>query len=455
MYFIQRPTSGKGAPMQGSQNRADPNRRTVFANGLIFDGTGSSPVPGEVVVRGDRIESVSIGTAIERSPDDRVVECRGATVMPGLIEAHSHLTFPSAVGNIDTRFNPPLDVSFFRELPTPDEHLAIARRNARILLEAGFTSAYSAGSLTPTPVEVRLRDEINGGLTDGPRLRAASFERANNPVQIGSDPEPAKAPGPEGVREFIRQQAAAGFDSVKFLLSNDDVYMEGGSQLTQYDQVEVAAAQEQANESGVWLNCHAQSAESVKLAARNGFRAIYHCSYADEEAVDLLEEHKDEVFLAPAVGIIWANVHEGEPFGMDRAVAEQMGSVACLAAMEALYPELRRRGLRVLIGGDYGFPNNPIGRNARDLGLFVRLFGYSPTEALRAATCFGGQLMGMGDELGLLAPGYLADVLVVRGDPTQDVSLLEDKDNVLAVMKGGTFYTYDERLQEDFQLAGR
>jgi imidazolonepropionase-like amidohydrolase len=88
------------------------------------------------------------------------VDCTGVTVMPGLVESHSHLTFPSAVGHIDPSFNPPLDVSFFRHMPTPDEHLEIARRNAKILLDHGFTSAYSAGSLTPVPTEVRLREEI-------------------------------------------------------------------------------------------------------------------------------------------------------------------------------------------------------------------------------------------------------------------------------------------------------
>ena len=92
---------------------------------------------------------------------------------------------------------------------------------------------------------------------------------------------------------------------------------------------------------------------------------------------------------------MWANVYEGEEFGIDRAQAEAMGSVRSLEAMQVLYPELRRRGLRVLPGGDYGFPNNPIGRNARDLELFVRLFGYSPAQALRATTQYGGQVMDL------------------------------------------------------------
>ncbi|WP_290050046.1 amidohydrolase family protein [Amycolatopsis solani] len=407
--------------------------RVFFTGGRVFDGSGSPAVPDDVVVRGDRIEHV--GPGAEPAPDDRVVDCRGATVMPGLVESHCHLTFPSAVGHLDPSFNPPVDVSFFHHLPTPDEHLALAERNARILLDHGFTSAYSAGSLTPVPTEVRLRDRIAAGLAAGPRMRAASFERDNNPVRMGPDGPTPQETGPDAVRAFIREQAELGFDSVKLLMSNDDVFFEGGSMVTQYSAEEANAAGEQARESGVWLNCHAQAPESIKLAVRAGFRSIYHCSYADPEAIDLLEEHKDSIFLSPAVGIMWANVHEGAEFGID---AEKTGSVKSLAAMEQLYPELRKRGLRVLPGGDYGFPNNPIGRNARDLDLFVRLFGYSPAEALRATTFHGGQVMDL--PVGLLTEGYLADVLVVRGDPTSDVTLLQDPANLEVIMQGGRFH---------------
>jgi len=214
--------------------------------------------------------------------------------------------------------------------------------------------------------------------------------------------------------------------------------------VTQYSEEEAAAAGEQARESGVWLNCHAQNPTSIKLAVRSGFRSIYHCSYADAESIDLLDEAKDEIFLSPAVGIMWANVYEGEEFGIDRAQAERMGSVQALEAMTALYPELRRRGLRVLPGGDYGFPNNPIGRNARDLELFVKLFGYSPLEVLRATTYYGGLVTDT--PVGLLTPGYFADILVVSGSPTTDVSVLQDPRNLVAIMQGGRFHKRAERL---------
>jgi imidazolonepropionase-like amidohydrolase len=412
--------------------------RIVFAGGLVFDGTGAAPVPADVLVEGDRVVGVRPGWADDHGTD-QVVDATGCTVLPGLIESHAHLTFPSAVGHIDPSFNPPLDVSFFRHIEGLPTELARAERNAKILLDAGFTSAYSAGSLLPMPVEVILRDKIKAGAVPGPRLLAASMERDNHPLRpdghLATDWQ-----GPDACRAFVAEQAGMGFDSVKFLLSNDDVFTPGGSQITQYTQEEADAAGEQARESGVWLNCHAQSAESVKIAVRAGFRSIYHCTYADEEALDLLESVKDFVFVSPAPGIIFANVYEGEEYGITADVAVSMGSVASLEGMARIYPEIRKRGIRALPGGDYGFPNNPIGRNARDLQLFVDILGYTPLEALTAATKLGGELMGMGAELGLLAPGYLADVLLVRGNPAEDLTVLQHSENLLAIMQGGRFH---------------
>jgi imidazolonepropionase-like amidohydrolase len=412
--------------------------RTVFVNGLVFDGAGSPPAPGEVVVEGERIVAVRPGWHEHDAdfPDASVVDATGCTVMPGLVESHAHLTFPSAVGHLDPSFNPPVDVSFFQHVQGLPAELARAERNARILLDAGFTSAYSAGSILPMPTEVILRDKIRAGAVPGPRLRAASMERDNHPVRPNGHVDPDWQ-GPDACRAFVREQAELGFDSVKFLLSNDDVFVEGGSHLTQYTAEEANAAGEQARQSGVWLNCHAQSAESVKIAVRAGFRSIYHCTYADEEALDLLESVKDEVFVSPAPGIIYANVHEGAEVGITPEIARKMGSVDALAGMAAVYPEIRKRGIRALPGGDYGFPNNPIGRNARDLELFVDVLGYTPLETLRAATMYGGQVMGMGDELGLLAAGYLADILVVRGNPADDVRVLQDAAKIEWIMQGG------------------
>jgi imidazolonepropionase-like amidohydrolase len=403
--------------------------RILFTDAHVFDGTGSARFPAEVLVEGNRITQVV--PAPGRIPRDgaAIVNAAGATLMPGLIEAHAHLTWPSSVGRVINAMMLPRE-----------EHLLITAHNAKVTLDSGFTAAYSAGSLGAR-FEVALRDEIDAGYLPGPRLIASSIERA--PVNVLGVPkghEKDHGRGPEALTEYVAARAKDGVDSIKFLLSGDDGFSPGGGRNVTYTEEEVRAIGETARANDVWLSCHAQAAESVKMAVRHGWRILYHCSYADDEALDMIEAKKDEIFVAPAVGLLWSRTYEAEEFGIDRKKAEEMGAVGGIERMQRLYPEMKKRGIRVLPGGDYGFPYNPIGRNARDLELFVKLFGYTPREALSAATRLGGELMGMGGDLGLVKPGYLADILLVDGDPTEDVTILQDRARLTAIMKDGAFH---------------
>jgi imidazolonepropionase-like amidohydrolase len=409
---------------------------TLFTHAQVFDGSGRAPFPGEVLVKGNRIEAVGeAGVRLDRHGAE-VIDCGGATLMPGLVEAHAHLSWPSSVGRI-------IDAMI---LP-PEEHLLVTARNAKVTLDAGFTSAYSAGSLGPR-FEIALREEINGGWIPGPRLRASSLERLPDGAlgtKAGEGAEHAR--GPAAMRAYVREMAKAGVDSIKFLLSSDEAFSPGGSQQLTYTEEEVGAIGEQARESGVWLACHAQAAQAVKLGAKHGFRILYHCSHADEEALDLLESRKDELFIAPAIGLMYARTYEAEAFGITRQVAEKLGAPFTLERMQKLYPKIRKRGIRVLPGGDYGFPYNPIGRNARDLQWFVELLGYTPSEALVAATRLGGELMGRGELLGEVKAGYLADLLLVDGDPTRDVRVMQDQGKLSVIMKDGKFHKRAPQLR--------
>ena len=403
--------------------------RFLFSNARVFDGTGSAPFAGEVLVAEQRIETVSDrANPLDRSGAE-VIDCGGATLMPGLVESHAHLSWPSSVGRVINAMVLPAE-----------EHLLVTARNARITLDAGFTSAYSAGSLGDR-FEIALREEINGGWIPGPRLRASSLERLPDGA-LGQKAKPGDdhERGPAAMRAYVKKMANAGVDSIKFQLSSDDAFVPGGSLKLTYTEEEVAAIGAEAREQGVALSCHAQAAEAVKMAVRHGFRALYHCSHADEEALDMMEAAKAKIFVAPAVGLLYSRIHEAESFGITRQVATEMGAVSGMERMQALYPKMRKRGIRVLPGGDYGFPYNPIGRNARDLQLFVDLFGYTPIETLVAATKLGGELMGRGELIGQIKPGYLADLLVVNGDPTLDVSILQERDRLRMIMKNGAFH---------------
>ena len=402
--------------------------QTLFTNVAIFDGSGKLPEPGEVLVEDKRIKAVVTGTQSIPRAGAELVDGGGATLMPGLIESHAHLSWPSSVGRLFTT----------RTLP-PEEHMLITAHNARVTIDHGYTSAYSAGALGQR-FEVALKREIEGGWLPGPRLKASSLERAPGDGVFGAPrtTEEHHGRGPDAMRAFIKSSAESGIDSVKLLLSGDDNFTPNGSQDILYSDEEVAAAGEQARESGIWLACHAQAAAAVKLGVRHGFRAIYHCSYADEEALDMLEAKKQDVFVGPAIGLAYAATCADQSIGLPQAQVERGHRILDLQCK--LIPLMRKRGIRVLPGGDYGFPHNPIGRNARDLELFVSLLGYQPEEVLMAATKWGGELMGMGGELGQIRAGFLADLLLVRGDPVKNITILQERDNLLMIMKDGQYH---------------
>ena len=154
----------------------------------------------------------------------------------------------------------------------------------------------------------------------------------------------------------------------------------------------------------------------------------------------MLEAAKDRVIVGPAFGLVHNAVFEGDAVGMTRDVVESMHLPRKLEATCRTYEQMRKRGMKVVIGGDYGFKITPMGQNARDIGHFVKFFGYSPAEALRCATAVGGELMGHKGELGVIKPGALADMLLVDGNPLVDQSVLVGPDRLAMIMKDGKLH---------------
>jgi imidazolonepropionase-like amidohydrolase len=210
--------------------------------------------------------------------------------------------------------------------------------------------------------------------------------------------------------------------------------------MTVMSEEEVRTAVDVAHSFGKRVACHSRAAESVKRAVRCGVDVIYHCEFADEEALDMLEANKDRVFVGPAIGLVYNTLHEAGAWGITHEAACGMGMNRVMENSQRTYEQMRIRGIRVVVGGDYGFAWIPQGTNARDIEHFVKLFGYSANEALQCATRIGGQIMGQGNELGLVKEGYLADLLLVDGDPTKDVAILQDANKLSVIMKDGAVY---------------
>jgi imidazolonepropionase-like amidohydrolase len=408
--------------------------RVFFRNAMVWDGSGAHSFPADLLVEGNRIKTVARNVGQLSADGATVIDCRGLTLMPGLVEGHAHISFGGAVNDSDLGNIP------------PEEHVLLTMRNAKTLLDHGFTSAYSAAS-SKLRLDVVIRNEIEAGRLPGPRIKACSPEIT---VTAGLGDERKQhmyyesfgmiADGPDEIARAVRLCCREGVDNLKVNISGDDLGPKAHGGVTVMREIEVRTAVEVARDFGKKINCHARAAASVKRAVKCGIDVIYHCESADEEALDMLESVKDKIFVGPAIGIIYGTLYEGEPWGFTREMAIHIGMQRVIDDSCKVYTELRKRGVRALIGGDYGFAQSPQGTNARDLKHFVDLLGYTPSEALQCGTRIGGQVMGMGHELGLVKEGFLADLLLVNGDPLKDLAMMVPEENFLVIMKDGALY---------------
>ncbi len=286
--------------------------RTLIANTTILDGSGAAPFSGDVLVEGQRIVAVQRGGGLPRD-GARVIDGAGATLMPGLIEPHGHVSYPDAPSN-----------SAFTSLQ-PEEHVLITMRNARTMLDCGYTSVLSGASAKPR-LDIVIRNEINAGRIPGPRYLANGPEITvtgglgdENELHLPHLETPTfawVADGPDEVRKICRLLVREGTDLFKLNVSGHAGPPDSRTDRAVMIDAEVAAAMEIARASGVRVCAHARSADSVKMCVRHGLGIIYHANFADEEALDLLEANRDWCFVVPALGLTVSGVLRGQRLGL-------------------------------------------------------------------------------------------------------------------------------------------
>ena len=406
----------------------------LLKNVTVLDGTGAEPYGGEVLVEGNRIKQVAKGAGSLAANGATEIDGDGAMLMPGLVESHCHVSFGDTA-----------DLESLGDIPA-EEHTLLAMKNAKKLLDQGFTSAFSAAAAKPR-LDIVIRDAINAGDIPGPRMLAASPELTVTAglgdvrkLHMERYTFALICDGAEEFRRVSREMVREGVDTIKINPSGDEFIPASRAHQTVMTEEEVAATCAVAKAHGRRLASHARSAESVKMSLRHGVEAIYHATLLDEEAKDMLEAQRDRVFVAPTLGASWSAIHEGEPFGLTEQFCIDIGLVRETEIGIETMKELKIRGVRVLPGGDYGFAWNPIGTNARDIEHFVKLLGFSPMEAILAATKEGGEIMGLADPVGQIKEGYLADILLVDGNPLADVSILQDAARLVGIIKDGAVY---------------
>ena len=406
---------------------------TLFTNVQVIDGSGAKPFAGQVLIENNRIKKIAKPGKSIRAAGAAIIDGGGATLMPGLIEAHAHISF----------CNTP-DLESLGDLP-PEEHTLQSMKFAKVMLDQGFTSLFSAAA-AKARLDIVIRNAINAGEIPGPRMRAASPELTPTSGlgdvrrrHIHRETFAITCDGADEFRKTAREMVREGVDTLKINPAGDEFIPFARAHETIMNEDEVAAVCEVGRSRGKNVAAHARSAESVKMCLRQGANVLYHCTLSDEEALDMLEAQRDRIFVAPTIGMAHITGQgEGKDYGIgyDHPVAlyfRREGE----RGIENM-KKLKKRGVRVLPGGDYGFAWNPIGTNARDMEHFVKLLDYTPLEAIHAATKLGGELMAM--DVGQVREGYLADLILVDGNPAKNIAILQDATKLLAIMKDGTFY---------------
>lgn len=396
--------------------------QTLFTGGQVLTCTdaGAAAFDGDILVEDSHIVEVRPGR-IEVSRDCRKFELGGATIMPGLGDGHVH-------------FGQPLDFEFdfvdLMQMTTEDAALSTAAVAASYI-EHGITICVSGGT-GQARGDVALAQNIERGWITGPRI-VPGGEMISDPDGIPARLNPAN---PAEMRDIVAEQCDLGVKVVKLFISGENVMPPGAAPIpierTFMNDALVEAAVNEADRRGAFVNVHARGAGSVKLAARCGVRLISHASQVDEEALSLLEG-RDDVWVCPGLEYLWTTLHKApEPYAtlarqghFAEEYEDAAASVRCLA----------EAGVPVLPGGDHGHVWVPHGGAARDLEHFVDRAGISPADAVLMGTRDFGGLTGL--KLGQLAPGFFADMLVVDGDPTEDITLLQDRSRRRAVIKGG------------------
>jgi len=402
-------------------------RVIVVPERVIDTQRGESMHDRAVVVSGDRIEGIIAATDV---PDgSRVIRLDGTTLLPGLMDAHSHL-----IGIQDTGQGYASLVT-----RTGAQEALTGVKNARDTLLAGFTSVRDVGTFRAF-ADVALRDAIEAGWVEGPRMLCAGAYvtcpgGGGDLTGLAPDVD-AVVPrelrfgvtsGVDQMRTNVRQILRYGADFIKVLATGAVLTSGTNPGVPEFTEAELRAAVEECELAGTFVAAHAHGAEGIKRAVRAGVRSIEHGSLIDDEAIELMAEHGTYLVADMYDGDYM--LEEGPALGYTEEVlaktrltneAQREGFTKCVKA-----------GVRIANGTDSGIA--PHGWNARNLGFYVR-FGLTPMQAIQSATRWTAELMRWESRVGTIAPGLYADLIAVPGDPTDDVTLLQD---VPFVMKGG------------------
>ncbi|OJZ80608.1 hypothetical protein ASPFODRAFT_52810 [Aspergillus luchuensis CBS 106.47] len=412
-------------PVHQEIQGTDPNSSILILDIRILEATGRPPYHGDILINGTRfahVGEVPNKAELLASGTVRVFNGNGRMLIPGLGDAHTHFTWNG--GNLE----------HLAELGV-EEHTLLTARSAKCFLDSGYTMCFGAAS-AKKHLDVVIRNAINAGIIPGPRFLANGREIARTGGELVTGIT-AYADGPDEMKQVVREHIDLGVDQVKLSMSGESITETRDAEVCYFTPEETRACVEEAHRWGKRVCSHARARDSISQSIEWGVDVIYHASFIDGRGMNLLEKHKSRHVIAPAINWLVATIHDAGMYGYTTEKAEQVGYQKELETAIRALREMHRRGIVVLPGGDYGFAWTPHGTYARDLAHFVNLLGFTPHEALIAATYGMAKLFMRSHEMGQIREGNYADCVLVNGDPLEDITLLQDHSKLDVIIING------------------
>ncbi len=396
----------------------------------LIDGTGRDPLDdAALLIEGERIRAIGPRSQVTIPQGARVIEAAGMTVLPGLIDCHVHLAMRAGFSLMDRVMTPP-SLSLLYAVP-----------NSRATLEAGITTVRDAGG---TPAGVKMA--VERGLFPGPRMLVAvtilsqtgghadDYMPCCVNIRMSNFPDvPSNVvDGVDTMRRRVREVLRAGADWVKLCTSGGVLSTADDPSSPQFTVEEIAAAVYEAATHHKRCMAHAQATQGIKNALKAGVVSIEHGVWLDDEAIEMMK--RQDAYLVPTLvaprDVV--AIAESTPGALPEVVVRK--ARALVEDHSASIRKAIQAGVKIAMGTDSGV--GPHGRNARELGLLVE-HGMTPMQAILASTRYAAELLRLDGVLGTLEPGKFADVLVVDGDPLEQITVVEDQGKIMLVMKGG------------------
>ena len=375
----------------------------ILTNARLFDGTGKLWPQATIRLDDGRIASVGAEPFAGEATDEQVLDLAGKTVIPGLINCHTHLC-------LDGSGDP--GAAWARQPIT--KNVLMAARHAERTVRAGVTTVRDLGGLEH--VDIPLRDAINEGLIPGPRMKVSGKVICMTGGH-GWGPGGREADGPAEVRKAAREQLKAGADVIKIMATGGVMTLgvEPGSHQLTYE--EMRAAVEEAEKAGKLTASHAQGTAGIKAVVKAGIDSVEHGFFLDDEAIDLMLEHG--AYFVPTLAALYYIIGAGPDAGIPAFMVEK--ARRCSDAQLESVAKAWKAGVPIATGNDGGTPFNTSDNLAGELERLVAL-GFTPEQALIAATQVSSRLLRMEGEIGSVEAGKLADLVVLGADPLEDIS---------------------------------